>query len=67
MHFQRLSVPAIIAKEHQPLEVAQLQRPELLLQQLLLLSHQEASDKDQLSLPNSKKRSEKKRAATIAS
>ena len=63
MHFQRLSVPAIIAKEHQPLEVAQLQRPELLQLQVILLAHQEARDKAQLSLPNSRKRREKKKAA----
>ena len=62
MHSQRLSDLAIIAKEHQPLEVAQHQRPELQLQ-VILLAHQEARDKAQLSLPNSRKRSEKKNKA----
>ena len=65
MHFQRLSDQAIIAKEHQPLEVAQLQRLELLLQ-VILLAHLEARDKAQLSLPNSRKRSEKKNKAVAA-
>ena len=63
MHSQRLSDLAIIAKEHQPLEVAQLQRPELQQLQVILLAHQEARDKAQLSLPNSRKRSEKKNKA----
>ena len=61
MHSQ-LSHLDLTVKEHQPLEVAQLQRPELQLQ-VIHLSHQEAKDKAQLSLPNSRKRSEKKNKA----
>ena len=63
MH-SRLSHLALTVKALQPLEVAQLQRLEL-LQLIHLLAHREASDKAQLSLPNLKKRREKKNRAVL--